>query len=156
MSWDTPRRSRADSSQYPLDSVKTRLQAYKFNSFADCVRHTYKTEGFHGFYRGNFPINHVVTKNANYCVIGVWSPLASITLVRTVSFSIYQRSKYALDGWIYQATGSSPLDIANNRAALPTFSTIACFGLAGVNAGAAITVIACMQLTLNLVNTWAD
>lgn len=58
----------ADSSQYPLDSVKTRLQAYasppdsrrirltwhsyKFNSFADCVRHTYKTEGFHGFYRG--------------------------------------------------------------------------------------------------------
>ena len=51
----------ADSFQYPLDSVKTRLQAYatrltshsyKFNSFADCVRHTYKTEGFHGFYRG--------------------------------------------------------------------------------------------------------
>ncbi|KAF1830869.1 mitochondrial carrier [Decorospora gaudefroyi] len=110
---------------YPLDSVKTRLQAYKFNSFSDCVRHTYKTEGFHGFYRG------------------VWSPLASITLVRTVSFSIYQRSKYALDNWIYQATGSSPLVIANSKDALPTFSTVACFGLAGVNAGAAITAIAC-------------
>jgi hypothetical protein len=26
--------------------------SYKFNSFADCVRHTYKTEGFHGFWRG--------------------------------------------------------------------------------------------------------
>ncbi|CAN9256963.1 unnamed protein product [Alternaria alternata] len=115
----------ADSFQYPLDSVKTRLQAYKFNSFADCVRHTYKTEGFHGFYRG------------------VWSPLASITLVRTVSFSIYQRSKYALDNWIYQTTGTSPLVVANTRDAWPTFSTIACFGLAGVNAGAAITVIAC-------------
>jgi solute carrier family 25 carnitine/acylcarnitine transporter 20/29 len=110
---------------YPLDSVKTRLQAYKFNSFADCVRHTYKTEGFHGFYRG------------------VWSPLASITLVRTVSFSIYQRSKYALDDWIYQTTGSSPLVIANTKDAWPTFSTVTCFGLAGVNAGAAITVIAC-------------
>ncbi|PSN63966.1 mitochondrial carrier [Corynespora cassiicola Philippines] len=110
---------------YPLDSVKTRLQAYKFNSFSDCVRHTYKTEGFHGFWRG------------------VWSPLASITLVRTVSFSIYQKSKYALDDWIYQATGSSPLVIANTKDALPTFSTIACFGLAGANAGAVITTIAC-------------
>ncbi|RMZ66166.1 mitochondrial carrier [Pyrenophora seminiperda CCB06] len=109
---------------YPLDSVKTRLQAYKFNSFTDCVRHTYKTEGFHGFYRG------------------VWSPLASITLVRTVSFSIYQRTKYALDNWIYQTTGSSPLVIANTRGAWPTLSTVTCFGLAGVNAGAAITLSA--------------
>lgn len=110
---------------YPLDSVKTRLQAYKFNSFTDCVRQTYKTEGFHGFWRG------------------VWSPLASITLVRTVSFSIYQKSKYAIDDWIYQATGSSPLVIANSRDAYPTPSTIACFGLAGATAGATITAIAC-------------
>jgi len=110
---------------YPLDSVKTRLQAYKFNSFADCVRHTYKTEGFHGFWRG------------------VWSPLASITLVRTVSFSIYQKSKYILDRWIYTATGSSPLKIANTKDALPCWSTVTCFGLAGATAGAAITTIAC-------------
>jgi hypothetical protein len=62
-----------NSFQYPLDSVKTRLQAYasspdpcrpsltchsyKFNSFADCVRHTYKTEGFNGFYRGK--VHHI-------------------------------------------------------------------------------------------------
>ncbi|KAF2635874.1 mitochondrial carrier [Massarina eburnea CBS 473.64] len=110
---------------YPLDSVKTRLQAYNFNSFTDCVRHTYKTEGFNGFWRG------------------VWSPLASITLVRTVSFSIYQKSKYTLDSWIYQATGSSPLVIANTKDALPTLSTIACFGLSGATAGAVITTIAC-------------
>ncbi|KAF2278078.1 mitochondrial carrier [Westerdykella ornata] len=110
---------------YPLDSVKTRLQAYKFNSFADCVRHTYKTEGFHGFWRG------------------VWSPLASITLVRTVSFSIYQKSKYTLDGWIYQATGSSPLAIANTKHATPNLATVTCFGLAGATSGAVITAIAC-------------
>ncbi|ORY09356.1 mitochondrial carrier domain-containing protein [Clohesyomyces aquaticus] len=110
---------------YPLDSVKTRLQAYKFHSFSDCVRQTYRTEGFHGFWRG------------------VWSPLLSITLVRTVSFSIYQKSKYKLDEWIYRATGTSPLVIANTRDALPTLSTIACFGLAGATAGAAITTIAC-------------
>ena len=41
-----------DGTQYPLDSVKTRLQAYKFASFSDCLRHTYRTEGLHGFYRG--------------------------------------------------------------------------------------------------------
>jgi solute carrier family 25 carnitine/acylcarnitine transporter 20/29 len=76
---------------------------------------------------------------------GVWSPLLSITLVRTVSFSIYQRSKYAIDDWIYQATGSSPLVIANTRGAYPTLSTVACFGLAGAGAGATITAIACMQ-----------
>jgi hypothetical protein len=63
--------------------------------------------------------------------------------VRTVSFSIYQRSKYAIDDWMYQATGSSPLVIANTRGALPTFSTITCFGLAGATAGATITAIAC-------------
>ncbi|KAF1955461.1 mitochondrial carrier [Byssothecium circinans] len=110
---------------YPLDSVKTRLQAYNFKSFPDCVRHTYKTEGFNGFWRG------------------VWSPLASITLVRTVSFSIYQKSKYTLDDWIYKTTGSSPLVIANTKDALPTISTIACFGLSGATAGAVITTIAC-------------
>lgn len=41
-------------SAYPLDSVKTRMQAYKFNGFVDCVRHTYRTEGVHGFWRGAF------------------------------------------------------------------------------------------------------
>jgi len=101
------------------------MQAYKFQSFTDCVRHTYKTEGVHGFWRG------------------VWSPLASITLVRTVSFSIYQKSKYTYDDWIYKATGSSPLVIANTKGALPTLSTITCFGAAGATAGAVITAIAC-------------
>lgn len=110
---------------YPLDSVKTRMQAYKFQSFTDCVRYTYKTEGVHGFWRG------------------VWSPLASITLVRTVSFSIYQKSKYTYDDWIHKATGSSPLVIANTKGALPTLSTVTCFGAAGATAGAVITAIAC-------------
>lgn len=63
--------------------------------------------------------------------------------MRTVSFSIYQRSKYAIDDWMYQATGSSPLVIANTKGALPTLSTMTCFGLAGATAGATITAIAC-------------
>jgi solute carrier family 25 (mitochondrial carnitine/acylcarnitine transporter), member 20/29 len=66
-----------------------------------------------------------------------------VTLVRTVSFSIYQRAKYTYDDWICRATGRSPLEVANTRGALPTLSTIACFGAAGATAGAAVTAIAC-------------
>ncbi|KAF1983038.1 mitochondrial carrier [Aulographum hederae CBS 113979] len=113
---------------YPLDSVKTRLQAnssYEYKSFRDCVQQTYRTEGVHGFWRG------------------VLSPLASITLVRTVSFSIYQKAKYTYDDWIFRATGTSPLVTANSPGALPTLTTISCFGAAGATAGAAITAIAC-------------
>lgn len=37
---------------FPLDSVKTRMQTYKYSGFVDCVRHTYQTEKFKGFFRG--------------------------------------------------------------------------------------------------------
>lgn len=39
---------------FPLDSVKTRMQTYKYSGFVDCVRHTYQTEKFRGFFRGKF------------------------------------------------------------------------------------------------------
>lgn len=37
---------------FPLDSVKTRMQTYKYSGFVDCVRHTYQTEKLKGFFRG--------------------------------------------------------------------------------------------------------
>lgn len=37
---------------FPLDSVKTRMQTYKYSGFIDCVRHTYQTEKLRGFFRG--------------------------------------------------------------------------------------------------------
>ncbi|KAK7532397.1 mitochondrial carrier domain-containing protein [Phyllosticta citribraziliensis] len=112
---------------YPLDSVKTRMQTYsnRFTGVVDCVQHTYRTEGTKGFWRG------------------VISPLASITLVRTVSFSVYQRAKYTYDEWMKRATGSSPLAIANSTGAMPNIATMSCFGAAGATAGAVITFIAC-------------
>ncbi|KZF25517.1 mitochondrial carrier [Xylona heveae TC161] len=112
-------------SAYPLDSVKTRMQAYKFDSLSDCLNHTYRTEGLRGFWRG------------------VLAPLASITVVRTVSFSIYQKAKYTYSGWLEQLTGTAPLVIANMQGSYPSLSTIACFGAAGATSGAVITAIAC-------------
>jgi len=74
---------------------------------------------------------------------GVTAPLASITLVRTVSFSIYQKAKYTYSAWFERATGSAPLVIANTPGNFPTFSTVTCFGAAGATAGGIITLIAC-------------
>lgn len=76
--------------------------------------------------------------------------MLSITLVRTVSFSIYQRAKYTCDELIYKATGKSPLVTVNTFGAQPDWTTVLCFGASGVIAGGAIVPIACpFELTKN-------
>lgn len=110
---------------FPLDSVKTRMQTYKYDSFTDCIRHTYKTEKWRGFFRG------------------VTAPMASVTLVRTISFSVYQRSKYTYAAWFKRNFGVDPLVHVNTPGTYPTFSTVACFGAAGATAGSFITLVAC-------------
>lgn len=37
---------------YPLDTIKTRVQAGVYPGVSDCIRNTLKHEGFVGFYRG--------------------------------------------------------------------------------------------------------
>lgn len=69
--------------------------------------------------------------------------MASITLVRTVSFSIYQRSKYAYSAWLKKNLGIDVMGHINKRGAWPNLSSIACFGAAGATAGSCITLIAC-------------
>ncbi|EEY17566.1 mitochondrial carrier protein [Verticillium alfalfae VaMs.102] len=110
---------------FPLDSVKTRMQTYRYDGFLDCVRHTYQTEQLRGFFRG------------------VLAPTASVTLVRTVSFSIYQRAKYGYSGWIKKNMGVDVLDHVNRKGTYPNFYSVACFGAAGATAGSCITVVAC-------------
>jgi solute carrier family 25 (mitochondrial carnitine/acylcarnitine transporter), member 20/29 len=74
----------------------------------------------------------------------------SITLVRTTSFSVYQRTKYAVDDIIFKTTGSSPLVVANTAGAYPNWSTLLCSGVSGAVAGAAVVPIACpAELTKN-------
>ena len=111
---------------FPLDSVKTRMQAYRYRHFTDCVQYTYKTEGLRGFWRG--------------CV----APLFSVTLVRTTSFTIYQKAKYKYSDAIGRATGGDePLVIVNRAGSTPTLATVACFGTAGATAGSMISFLAC-------------
>ncbi|KAI5198125.1 hypothetical protein E4T39_06945 [Aureobasidium subglaciale] len=107
---------------FPLDFAKTRMQSYD-TRFLATVKDAYQVEGLRGFWRG------------------VSTPMASVTLVRTISFGLYQRSKHAIDRYMTQMTGQSPLELANQRGQYPTLSTIACFSSAGAAAGAAITFI---------------
>ncbi|KND94035.1 putative mitochondrial carrier C29A3.11c [Tolypocladium ophioglossoides CBS 100239] len=110
---------------FPLDSVKTRMQTYQYRGFLDCVKHTYHTEKLAGFFRG------------------VTAPMASITLVRTVSFSIYQRAKYVYSGWVKENLGYDIIRHVNKPGTYPNLYSIACFGAAGATAGSVITFLAC-------------
>ncbi len=74
---------------------------------------------------------------------GVTAPLLSSTFNRTVSFSVYQRVKYAYSAHLEAVTGSSPLVIVNTPGSHPTFATVSCFGVAGAAAGAVGAAIGC-------------
>ncbi|KAB5582374.1 mitochondrial carrier protein [Coniochaeta sp. 2T2.1] len=112
-------------SAFPLDSVKTRMQTYRYAGFLDCVRNTYQTEKLRGFFRG------------------VTAPMLSVTLVRTVSFSIYQRSKHTYCNWLKKNMGVDVLGHVNAKGSYPNLWSVATFGAAGATAGSCITLIAC-------------
>lgn len=69
--------------------------------------------------------------------------MASITLVRTVSFSIYQRAKNVYCGWVKQNLGFDILGHVNKRGTYPNLYSVASFGAAGATAGSVITFLAC-------------
>lgn len=76
-------------------------------------------------------------------ISGVMAPTASVTLVRTVSFSIYQRAKYSYSAWIKKTCGFDVLEHVNKKGTYPNLYSVACFGAAGATAGSCITVVAC-------------
>lgn len=69
--------------------------------------------------------------------------MASVTLVRTISFSIYQKAKYSYSAAIGRVTGEEPLVTVNRPGSIPTPGTVVCFGAAGATAGAIAAFIAC-------------
>ena len=69
--------------------------------------------------------------------------MASITLVRTVSFSIYQKAKYAYGEWMRRNFGFDVLGHVSKAGTYPNLYSVACFGAAGATAGSMLTFIAC-------------
>jgi hypothetical protein len=86
------------------------------------------------------------TRVDSILILGALAPLASITLVRTVSFSIYQNAKYKYSAAIGRLSGNEePLVVVNRPGSIPTFGTVICFSAAGATAGGIITAIACKR-----------
>ena len=72
------------------------------------------------------------------------APCVTVTVVRTVSFGVYQRTKYASSDFIGRTTGEDePLVVVNKPGSVPTTQTVACFGFAGAASGAVSAFIAC-------------
>lgn len=109
---------------FPLDFAKSRMQSYD-TTFTATIKDAYKAEGLRGIWRGSLP------------------PLVSVTVVRTISFSLYQRAKYTIDRAMNKHLGKSPLAMANAPNGYPNVYTLACFGLAGACSGIVITTISC-------------
>lgn len=109
---------------FPLDFAKSRMQSYDAG-FTATIKDAYRAEGIKAFWRGVAP------------------PMISVTVVRTISFSLYQKAKYAYDATITRITGQSPLVIANAPGSYPNLYTLSCFGAAGATAGALVTTISC-------------
>ncbi|KAJ2989533.1 hypothetical protein HDV02_004959 [Globomyces sp. JEL0801] len=63
---------------YPFDSIKTRMQAFKYPNTISCIKSTYYYEGIAGFYRGVVPL------------------LATSTTLRAMSWNLYTSSKSVL------------------------------------------------------------
>ncbi|KAE9973958.1 hypothetical protein EG328_004081 [Venturia inaequalis] len=127
---------------FPLDTLKTRLQAsagttfpaYRISTFNGhsipsetmaCVRYIYKTEGLRGFYRG------------------MMTPLVTASATRILSLHYYQTGKYWMDEELEKRTGESPLTRCNDITKSPNWNTIACFSAAGAFSGAVGTLVAC-------------
>lgn len=69
--------------------------------------------------------------------------MASVTLVRTVSFSIYQRAKHNYSDWVKRNFGFDISAHVNKPGTYPNMYSVGCFSAAGATAGSMITFIAC-------------
>ena len=71
-----------------------------------------------------------------------------MTLVRTVTFSTYQKVKYKMSSMIGRATGQEePLVTVNRPGSVPSAATIACFTAAGAAGGFVGSFFACKSVS---------
>lgn len=89
------------------------------------------------------PVRIFLYANFSPQTIGVTAPMASIALVRTVSFSIYQRAKHSYADWAKKNLGFDIIRHVNKQGTYPNLYSVVCFGAAGATAGSAITFLAC-------------
>lgn len=103
---------------FPLDSIKTRQQTYRYKNVWQCVVETRKTEGIRGFYRG------------------LIAPLLSSAAVRAMSVSMFNLALPYTSSFFYRI-------IYNEGASSNILSKVPVAFSAGMFAGVSCTPIAC-------------
>lgn len=104
---------------FPMDTVKTRMQTHKhFLSYLDCVKKTYHHEGAKGFFRG------------------IWAPLISTSISKSLSVMIFTEVKPYCYNMIYGKYD-------NNHTVHPLLRNVPVCMISGTLAGAGISAFAC-------------
>ena len=108
--------------------------------------HTYREEGVRGFFRG------ISSFRPCLCLTGVSIPLVSITVIRTISFSVYERSKMFYGKLLHHPLYCTPIPSRyhpeRTYVATPPYEGFFAVNagtafLSGCTAGAFISFLAC-------------
>ncbi|ODQ63911.1 ornithine transporter of the mitochondrial inner membrane, partial [Nadsonia fulvescens var. elongata DSM 6958] len=111
---------------FPFDSVKSRLQTYKFSSSWDCIIETKNKEGLRGFFRG------------------VTVPLISSSIVRSLSVTVYTNTRPIFrDFWYGDNVNKYEPTINTSPLYVRALHELSIAWLAGTTAGAACSIVAC-------------
>ncbi|KAJ6024407.1 hypothetical protein N7540_005204 [Penicillium herquei] len=123
----------------PLDNVKTRMQTHNFQSVSECMRYIWRTEGPRGYVAGALP------------------PLASVTVVRVLSFTAYSWAKEKISNGTAMINGTGALNVQDaqeSRKLFPSISQLCTYTAAGAFAGIVTAPLACpFELAKNVVQT---
>lgn len=77
---------------------------------------------------------------------GALPPLASVTVVRVVNFTVYNAFKDMISSNVERVTGFNPLDDYKKPGSTPTVSGVLTFTAAGLAAGLIASPLACTSI----------
>jgi hypothetical protein len=77
-------------------------------------------------------------------LIGALPPLASVTVVRVVNFTVYNAFKEIISTNVERVTGFNPLDDYKKVGSTPNVAGVLTFTAAGLVAGLVASPLACM------------
>jgi len=75
--------------------------------------------------------------------LGVTIPLISTSAVRTISMSVYNRSRKAYAAYLLRHHNIDVMKCIDTPGAYPSFASAAVVGAAGMGAGGTVSLIAC-------------
>ncbi|KAJ1804415.1 hypothetical protein LPJ56_006738, partial [Coemansia sp. RSA 2599] len=109
---------------YPFDSLKTRMQTHDYPSLLACARRSIADEGIRGLYRGLLP------------------PLITASAAKSMSFSVFERTKRWLRKHDPYRRSASPFGLPDfQRRTVGSVAVTA--GVSGSVSGAVIAALCC-------------